>query len=99
MALLKFKAPTLPAPPRGYDVNFMNQLVRALGNYFSLLDSTTPIQVDSIVLTRLPTTGAGLPVGSVYQNGDALLIVVSYKAYAASLSATVSVGDVSISTS
>jgi hypothetical protein len=80
-------------------VNFMNQLVRVLGNYFSLLDSTSPIQVDSITLTRLPATGAGLPVGSVYQNGDVLMIVVDYKAYAASLSATVSLGSVTVTTS
>ena len=99
MALLKFKAPTLPMPTTAYDVNFMNQLVRALGNYFSLLDSTSPIQVDSITLTRLPVTGAGLPVGSVYQNGDVLMIVVDYKAYAASLSATVSLGSVTVTTS
>jgi|APGre2960657404_1045060.scaffolds.fasta_scaffold00901_3 hypothetical protein len=99
MALLKFKAPTLPMPTTAYDVNFMNQLVRALGNYFSLLDSTTPIQVDSITLTGLPVTGAGLPVGSVYQNGDVLMIVVDYKAYAASLSATVSLGSVTVTTS
>jgi len=77
----------------------MNQLVRALGNYFSLLDSTSPIQVDSITLTRLPVTGADLPVGSVYQNGDVLMIVVDYKAYAASLSATVSLGSVTVTTS
>jgi hypothetical protein len=99
MALLKFKAPTLPMPSTGYDVNYMNQLVRALGNYFGLLDSTTPIQVDSIVLSKLPTTGANLPVGSVYQSGDTLMIVVSYKAYAASLPVTVSLGDVSVTTS
>jgi hypothetical protein len=99
MALLKFKAPTLPMPTTAYDVNFMNQLVRVLGNYFSLLDSTSPIQVDSITLTRLPATGAGLPVGSVYQNGDVLMIVVDYKAYAASLSATVSLGSVTVTTS
>jgi hypothetical protein len=99
MALLKFKAPTLPMPTTAYDVNFMNQLVRALGNYFSLLDSTSPIQVDSITLTRLPVTGADLPVGSVYQNGDVLMIVVDYKAYAASLSATVSLGSVTVTTS
>jgi hypothetical protein len=99
MALLKFKAPTLPMPTTAYDVNFMNQLIRVLGNYFSLLDSTSPIQVDSITLTRLPATGAGLPVGSVYQNGDVLMIVVDYKAYAASLSATVSLGSVTVTTS
>jgi len=98
MALLKFKAPTLPMPPSAYDINYMNQFVRALGNYFGLLDSVTPIQVDSISLTKLPLTGANLPIGSVYQSGDVLMIVVSYKAYAASLSATVDLGNVTVTT-
>ena len=98
MALLKFKAPTLPMPATAYDINFMNQLVRALGNYFNLLDSTTPIQVDSITLSRLPLTGANLPVGSVYQAGDVLMIVVDYKAYAASFSAAVDLGTVTVTT-
>lgn len=98
MALLKFKAPTLPMPSSAYDINYMNQLVRALGNYFGLLDSVTPIQVDSISLTKLPLTGAGLPIGSVYQSGDVLMIVVGYKAYAASLSATVDLGNVTVTT-
>jgi hypothetical protein len=99
MALLKFKAPTLPMPSSAYDINYMNQLVRALGNYFNLLDSTTSIQVDSIILSRLPVTGANLPVGSVYKSGDVLMIVVDYKAYAASLSAAVAVGNVTVTTS
>jgi hypothetical protein len=98
MALLKFRSPTLPMPSSAYDINYMNQLVRALANYFGLLDSTTPIQVDSITLSRLPLTGANLPIGSVYQAGDVLMIVVDYKAYAASFSATVDLGTVTVTT-
>jgi hypothetical protein len=98
MALLKFKAPTLPVPPKQYDVNFMSQFARAINAYFNLLDSTTPIQVDSIILSGLPTNGAGLTIGAVYRDGDTLKIVVPYLTYAASLQATASVGNISVTT-
>jgi hypothetical protein len=99
MALQKFKAPTLPVAPQSYDFNFMSQFIRALTSYFSLLDSTTPIQVDSIILSRLPTNGAGLPLGAVYSDNGTLKIVVPYQAYAASLQATATLGNVSVTTS
>ncbi len=54
MALQKFKAPTLPVPPKEYDQNYMNQLVRALGNYFSLLDSQAPQSMNNVSLTAVP---------------------------------------------
>ena len=98
MALQKFKAPTLPVAPSQYDSNFMSQLIRALTSYFNLLDSTTPIQVDSIILSGLPTNGAGLAIGSVYNDDGTLKIVVSYRAYAASLKATASIGNISVTT-
>ena len=98
MALQKFKAPTLPVAPRDYDSNFMSQLIRSLTSYFSLLDSTTPIQVDSIILSGLPTNGAGLPLNAVYSDGGTLKIVVPYLAYSASLQATVTIGNVSVTT-
>jgi len=98
MALIKFKAPTLPVPPNQYDVNFMSQFARALSTYFNLLDSTSPIQVDSMILSNLPTNGAGLPIGSVYSDNGTLMVVLLNKSYAASLQATASVGDVSVTT-
>lgn len=96
MALQKFKAPVLPTPSVLYDVNFMSQFVRSLATYFSLLDSTTPIQVDSLILSGLPANGAGLPLGSVYDDDGTLKIVVMYRSYAASLQATVTLGSVSV---
>jgi hypothetical protein len=54
MALDKFKAPALPAPPKEYDQNYMSQLVRALGNYFVLLDSQAPQSMNNVSLTAVP---------------------------------------------
>jgi hypothetical protein len=98
MALLKFKAPTLPAPGKEYDQNYLNQLIRALANYFNLLDSTTPIQVDTIILSGIKSSGYGLPIGSLYKNGDQIFIVVVDKQYAATLTATTSLGTVTVTT-
>jgi hypothetical protein len=98
MGLLKFTAPRLPQPTPDYDVNFANQLIRSLTAYFSLLESTTPIQVDSIILSALPNTGNGLPIGSVFNNDGVLTIVMVNKAYAPSLTATTTLGSVTVTT-
>ena len=47
MAMLKFRAPVLPTPPHEYSVQYMDEFIRALDQYFSHLDSTTPIVADS----------------------------------------------------
>jgi hypothetical protein len=47
MALSKFKAPTLPAPPAQWDAQYARQLLRALEIYFSQLDSATPNYAES----------------------------------------------------
>lgn len=71
MALEKFKAPTLPVPPREYDQNYMSQLVRALGNYFVLLDSQAPMSANNITLTSVPQSNdyppADLRAGTGFQ--------------------------------
>lgn len=47
MALEKFRAPPLPQPGRVYDMQYLMQLIRVLGLYFSQLDSLTPNQANS----------------------------------------------------
>ena len=42
MALDKFRAAPLPAPPVQWDAQYMRQVIRVLENYFSQLDSRTP---------------------------------------------------------
>ena len=75
MALLKFAPPVLVLPPKEYDYVYTNQLVRALNAYFQQTGSTTPVVFDSITLTNLPTSAAGLPSGSVWNNANVLNIV------------------------
>ena len=47
MAMEKFRAPPLPVPTKAYDQQYMTQVIRILGLYFSQLDSKTPNQADS----------------------------------------------------
>jgi len=47
MAMEKFKASPLPSPPPEYDPQYIRQLIRVIENYFSQLDSKTPMQNDS----------------------------------------------------
>ena len=47
MALEKFRAPPLPVPTLTYDQQYMTQLIRVLGLYFTQLDSLTPNQANS----------------------------------------------------
>lgn len=47
MALEKFRASPLPVPPSDYNQQYMTQLIRVLGLYFSQLDSLTPNQAQS----------------------------------------------------
>lgn len=46
MGMIKFNAPALPLPEREYNKVQQEQLIRTLKNYFSLLDSNTPIQAE-----------------------------------------------------
>lgn len=78
MALQKFKAPSLPVPPKGYDQNYMTQLVRVLGNYFNLLDSKTAQEIDTVRLVAVPTDDTDLKEGSAFRlpTEDLVRIVV-----------------------
>ena len=76
MALKLFAPPSLPLPPKEYSEQYFNQLVRSLNAYFRQAGSTTPIVVDSITLNDLPTSSAGLPVGSVWNDAGTLKIVI-----------------------
>ena len=63
MALEKFRASPLPIPGLEYDQQYMLQLIRVLGLYFSQLDSLTPNQAQSY---RADTFYGGTFRGNVY---------------------------------
>ena len=92
----KFRAPALPLAPPEYDQQHVSQLIGALRLYFAQLDSNTPLQADGIRLLNLPTSGYNLPNGTVFQVGEDLKIVVPYISYLYGVSATASVGTVTV---
>lgn len=96
MAINRFAAPALPIPDKEYSVGYFTQLVRTLTLYFNYIDSTSPVTFDSITLTNLPTSGYNLVNGAVYSDSGILKVVLADIAYAGGVSATVLLGDVTV---
>ena len=96
MAMERFQAPALPVPPVEYDQRYHTDLVRILRLYFNQLDSTTPLVLDGLQLINLPTYGYGLRNNTVFRVGEDLKIVVPNIAYLLGVSASGSLGTVSI---
>jgi len=77
MALKLFTAPSLPLAPSAYDPEYFNQVIRSLNVYFTQLNSTTPVVIDSLTLLALPTSALDQRVGTVYNDGGVLKIVLA----------------------
>ena len=96
MGMQKFRAPALPLAPMEYDQQHMSQMIGALRLYFAQSDSNAALQLDGLRLLNLPTSGYNLPDGTVFQVGEDLKIVVPYISYVFGVSATASVGTVTV---
>jgi hypothetical protein len=96
MGMQRFRAPALPLAPLEYDQQQLSQLIGVLRLYFNQLDSNVPLQMDGLRLLNLPTSGYNLPDGTVFQVGEDLKIVVPYISYLYGVSATASVGTVTV---
>ena len=77
MALKLFSTPSLPLAPNTYDPEYFNQVIRALNVYFGQQNSTTPIVIDSLTMLALPTSALGQRIGTVYNEGGYLRIVLA----------------------
>ena len=77
MALKQFTAPSLPLAPSAYDPEYFNQVLRSLNVYLSQIGSTTPIVIDSLTMLALPTSALDQRVGTVYNDGGVLKIVLA----------------------
>lgn len=96
MGMERFKAPALSVPPVEYDQKYHTDLIRILRLYFNQLDSTTPLVLDGLQLINLPTYGYGLRDNTVFRIGGDLKIAVPNIAYSLGVSASGSLGTVSI---
>ena len=96
MGMQRFRAPALPLATPDYDQQQLSQLIGVLRLYFTQLDSNVPLQMDGLRLLNLPTSGYNLPDGTVFQVGGDLKIVLPNFAYLFGVSATASVGTVTV---
>ena len=78
----------LPLPPKEYDQEYMNRLIRQIKFAILNLEAIKPITVASdrtrqivafpisgLTIQDIPTSSAGLPVGSVWSDSGVLKIV------------------------
>jgi hypothetical protein len=96
MGMQRFRSPALPLATPEYSEQQLAQLIGVLRLYFTQLDSNASLQVDGIRLLNLPTSGYNLPNGTVFQVGEDLRIVVPNVSYLYGVSATASVGTVTV---
>jgi hypothetical protein len=67
---------TLPTPTIGYSEEYMNSLVRSLEIFFEREQEEGNIRGSTLILTRLPTSGANLFNGEVYVDETGFLKIV-----------------------
>ena len=90
--------PALATPPEDYDPRYLRQLVEQLGIYFEAWRNPGEGRNTTLTLTALPETDGGLEPGALFQQDGFLKVTLARKPHPAGLSATGSVGSVTVST-
>lgn len=90
------KPPLLPTPPKEYDPEYFQSLLRILYLYFQQGANKGPLYGTDLTLTNLPGSGAGLPDGAIWRNGDNLSIVLPNRAYGPSMLISSGLGSVTV---
>ena len=96
MAQVTLVPPRLPNAPEDYNVNFMADLIRSLEIFISQERNPSEERATKLVLTAMPTSDSGLEAGSLYRIGNDVKISLVEVAVPDSLSATISVGSVTV---
>lgn len=89
--------PIFANPPREYSQTYMNDFVRSLGYLETIMGNPGEGRNTFLVLTDLQGDDYGLEAGSLYAKENVVYISVAHIAAVASLSAAVSLGDVTVS--
>lgn len=90
--------PIFPRPPDQYDVRYLTDLVRALSSLVTYVRAVGEGRQTTIVLTNLASNDYGLEAGTVFQVNGALRVSLLYSPYVDGVSATGSVGSVTVTT-
>lgn len=88
--------PIFPAPPAEYDQRYLQDVIRSLDAMVRIIKSPGEGRQTTLVLTDLPTSDVGLEYGSLYLDGNQLRVAMPSTPFVGGVSATGSVGTVTI---
>ena len=88
--------PQFEKPSENYDKRYFDNMVNMLNVLMVALRNPGEGRQSTMVLTNLPTNDSGLEPGAIFQVNGALYVSVPYRAFASGLSATGSVGSVTV---
>ena len=95
---IRLPFPTFPKAAPEYDQQNLDALVRALDALVRVIRTPGEGRQTTIVLTNLQSNDYGLEPGTIFEVNGALRVSVLYSPYVAGLSATGSVGSVTVTT-
>ena len=67
--------PRLPDAPEEYNIQFMQDLIRAIETFIQQERNTGELRGTKITLTNLPTSSSGLETGALFNDSGTIKIV------------------------
>lgn len=95
----KAPLPIYPDAPGEYNPRWAAGLIRALDQLNSLLRNPGEGRMTKLVVTNMPTSDYGLEAGTLFRQGNQVFISLLDRPIPSGLSATGSVGTVTVTTS
>ena len=90
--------PQFEKAPSEYSSGYLNNMVNMLNVLMTALRNPGEGRQTTLVLTNLPENDVGLETGSIFQVNGVLYISVPYRAFVSGVSATGTVGSVTVTT-
>jgi hypothetical protein len=98
MSSRRLVVPQFPVPPQEYRADYMSNVVRSFSVFLQQFINPGDTRATTLTITGLGTSDSGLEVGALFQQDGFVKITLSYKPHPAGVSATSSLGVVSVST-
>ena len=90
--------PFFPVPPQEYDSVYFTEVIRAFSVFLQQVQNPGDARHTEMTLTNLQTHDQGLEVGALFNVDGFVKITRNNVPHPASLSATASIGSVSVTT-
>lgn len=90
--------PFFPVPPQDYDRTYFTEVIRAFSLFLQQVQNPGDARHTEMTLTNLQTHDQGLEVGALFNVDGFVKITRNNVPHPASLSATASIGSVSVTT-